>query len=204
MAPHSTSSSYTPDEERQLLRIARITLENIGLAQPPIPFDGSLLSPSLLEERACFVTLTVMDTGDLRGCTGTLVARQPLADEVVYTTRQTALSDPRFAPVEAHEVPYLHIEISVLTPMQPLYYTDAEDLLAQLHPMVDGVTLVYKRYRSTFLPQVWERIPEKERFLDLLCEKMRLPAHTWQKEHMEVYTYQSVVIEEPHWYSPHP
>jgi hypothetical protein len=189
---------YTPDEVRQLLQIARTTLVSVTQDRGIPKIDKTKLSPFLLEERACFVTLTHIPTHDLRGCTGTLVARNPLAFEVAIITEQTALSDPRFLPVQYEEIEGLHIEISVLTPMMPLVYRDAIDLLEKLRPEIDGVTLQQGRRRATFLPQVWERLTNKETFLDLLCEKMGLPANTWRKGKLEVFTYQSIIIEEPY------
>ncbi|MBI5931728.1 MAG: AmmeMemoRadiSam system protein A [Chloroflexi bacterium] len=189
---------YTPDEQRQLLTTARATLEAVtqGVALPRLHLND--FSPALQAERACFVTLTYAHSGELRGCTGTLAARSPLILEVVNTTRQTALNDPRFYPVTPDEVPHLHIEISILTPMQPLAYTSPTDLMGKLRPTIDGVILQYHDRRATFLPQVWERVADPAAFLSMLCEKMGVDPDTWQQVHLEVYTYQSVVVEEPH------
>lgn len=193
----TVADSYTLEEEDKLLEIARTTLQAVtqGQAVPKVELD--MLPPRLNEERACFVTLRYHDTGDLRGCTGTLAARHPLALEVGLTTRQTAFNDPRFTPVHSDEVPYLHLEISVLTPMQPFPYETPLDLVNRLRPGIDGVTLAYNEHRATFLPQVWERVADPAVFLDMLCHKMGLPANTWRKVKIEVYTYQCVVIEEP-------
>ncbi len=187
---------YSPEAQTYLLRLARATLVAVTHDQAVPPVDVMQLSPALQAERACFVTLRFHQTDALRGCTGTLVARNPLAQEVVITTRQTALNDPRFMAVQADEVDQLHIEISVLTPMERLFYTDPDDLLRQLRPGIDGVTLQYERHRATFLPQVWERIAKPTVFLSRLCEKMGLSALDWRQYHMHVYTYQSIVIEE--------
>ncbi|MCB9436388.1 MAG: AmmeMemoRadiSam system protein A [Anaerolineales bacterium] len=190
-------NSYAEEEQHILLTLARDTLVAVAANQPSPAVDWENLPNALHSARACFVTLRHHETDDLRGCTGTLVARNPLALEVVITTRQTALNDPRFAPVQSHEVPHLHIEISVLTPMQPLDYQSPPDLLRKLRPEVDGVTLVYGEYRATFLPQVWERISKPEVFLNMLCQKMGLRSSAWRDYPMEVYTYQSIIIEEP-------
>ncbi len=82
------------------------------------------------------------------------------------------------------------------TEPRPLAYTTPAELLERLRPGVDGVTLAYAQHRATFLPQVWERVPEPARFLELLCEKMGLPADAWRRAHCEVSTYQVEVIEE--------
>ena len=161
---------YTPEEEHILLALARDTLRAVTRGHPPPPLDLDALPPALLEPRACFVTLRRRSDGALRGCTGTLVARRPLALEVVEMTQQTALNDPRFMPVTAPEVPGLHVEISVLSPPQPLQFDDPDDLLHKLHPGIDGVTLMLDDRRATFLPQVWESYPDPRLFLSLLSE----------------------------------
>lgn len=191
-------SVYTPDEQYQLLTTARATLEAVtqGIALPSLNLHD--FSSALQAERACFVTLTYAHSGELRGCTGTLVARSPLIWEVAYTTRQTALNDPRFYPVTPDEVSHLHIEISILTPMQPLPYTTPADLMAKLRPSVDGVTLQLNDHRATFLPQVWDRVPDPATFLSMLCDKMGVAPDTWQHIPLQVSTYQSIVVEEPH------
>ncbi len=189
------TDEYTPDEQAQLLTIARKTLEAVTIGEPRPPLDLAVLSPMLCEERACFVTLTIDE--ELRGCTGTLRARYPLAEEVGITTIQTAFHDPRFPAVTAGEVPYIHIEISVLTPSTPLQFESPETLIRLLRPGIDGVTLQLGFHRSTFLPQVWERIPDPVEFLTLLSRKMGLPGDSWRHPELEVETYQCVVMEEP-------
>ncbi|MCC7449197.1 MAG: AmmeMemoRadiSam system protein A [Anaerolineae bacterium] len=186
---------YTPEEQVQLLHIARHTLEAVTAGEARPRLDLQLLPPKLREHRACFITLHI--AGELRGCTGTLTARRPLAEEVSISTVQTAFSDPRFPPVVAAEVPKIHIEISVLTPSMPLEYDGPDDLVRRLRPHVDGVTLQLGSYRSTFLPQVWEHLPDPVEFLTLLSRKMGLPGDAWRYPQMRVETYQSVSMEEP-------
>lgn len=188
---------YTPEEEHILLALARDTLRAVTRGHPPPPLDQDALPPALLEPRACFVTLRRRSDGALRGCTGTLVARRPLALEVVEMTQQTALNDPRFMPVTAPEVPGLHVEISVLSPPQPLQFDDPDDLLHKLHPGIDGVTLMLDDRRATFLPQVWESYPDPRLFLSLLSEKMGRSPDAWRDPQLQVETYQATVIEEP-------
>jgi len=186
---------YTPEEQAQLLHIARHTLEAVTSGESRPCIDLQALPPKLRENRACFITLHI--TGELRGCTGTLTARRPLAEEVSISTVQTAFSDPRFPPVAAEEVPQIQIEISVLTPSVPLDYDNPNDLVRRLRPNVDGVTLQLGSYRSTFLPQVWEHLPDPVEFLTLLSRKMGLPGDAWRHPKMRVETYQSVSMEEP-------
>jgi AmmeMemoRadiSam system protein A len=189
--------TYTLDEQNILLDLARRTLERTTRGESPPDPDLDRLPPALVEDRACFVTLRRRVDGALRGCTGTLIAHHPLAQEVVSMTIQTAFSDPRFRPVSEDEVDGLHLEISVLTPPQPLAFDGSEDLLHKLHPGTDGVTLKLDNRRATFLPQVWESYPDPRVFLSLLCEKMGRAPDAWRNPHLEVETYQAVIIEEP-------
>jgi AmmeMemoRadiSam system protein A len=190
------TDNYTPEEEALLLELARTALEALTTRRDPPALDLDALPESLRAERACFVTLRHREDGALRGCTGTLVARRSLAEEVVYMAGQTAFHDPRFPPVEAHEIAGLHIDISVLTPSQPLDFEDPDDLLARLRPGVDGVTLMLGSRRSTFLPQVWDSYPDPKIFLDLLCQKMGMPPDAWRTAPIQVETYQAIMIEE--------
>lgn len=187
---------YTPDEQAQLLALARETLIRITNDDSPPVVNLDALPPCLEEQRACFVTLRRHDDGSLRGCTGTLVARRPLAEEVVYMTEQTAFHDPRFLPVHALEVDGLHIEISVLTPPERLDFDGPDDLLARLRPGIDGVTLQLTGRRATFLPQVWASYPDPETFLELLAQKMGHAPGAWRDPDLLVHVYQAVVIEE--------
>jgi AmmeMemoRadiSam system protein A len=191
------TNHYTPEEEKILLGLARKALEAITRGQPPPAVDLDALPPALAEDRACFVTMRRRVDGALRGCTGTLVARRPLAKEVVSMTVQTAFNDPRFRPVTEDEVPGLHLEISVLTPPQPLEFDSPEDLLNKLRPGIDGVMFKLDNRRATFLPQVWESYPDPRVFLGLLAEKMGRAPDAWRDPHLEVETYQAVIIEEP-------
>lgn len=189
--------AYTPAEQQTLIRLARLTLEEITAYRPAPDVALDTLPPALREPRACFVTLRRRADDALRGCTGTLVAQRPLAQEVVLTTVQTAFSDPRFPPLLAAELPEIRVEISVLTPSQPLAFDGPEDLLARLTPGIDGVTLRVHGRRATFLPQVWDAYPDPEVFLGLLCQKMGLPPDTWRSPDARVETYHAIVIEEP-------
>ena len=183
----------TPDEQRILLRLAREAMEcglkNEGL--PPLALSS--LPASLCEEGSCFVTLTTH--GELRGCIGSLEPYQSLAEDVREHAVAAALNDPRFPPVREEELSAIQIEVSRLTRPIPLEYKDTNDLLSKLHPYVDGVVLRDAFHRATFLPQVWEKIPECAEFLDHLCYKMGVRHDLWRTKHLEVLTYQ---VEEFH------
>jgi AmmeMemoRadiSam system protein A len=180
--------TLSTEERRILLRLARqaIAAAAEGESAPRVNLEE--MPPALRAPAACFVTLQKGD--ELRGCTGTLAAQAPLAAEVVRTAAQTALYDPRFPSVTPEEVPDIEIEISILTEPQRLTFSDPRDLQHLLRPGIDGVTLRRDIHRATFLPQVWEHIPEPTRFLDMLCQKMGLPTRSWTQPGMIVETYQ--------------
>lgn len=183
----------TPEEQMTLLRLAREALER-GVRGEKLPrLDLSTLTPHLREQGASFVTLTMHS--ELRGCIGTLEAYQPLAEDVREHAVAAALNDYRFQPLTPAELNGISIEVSRLTAPLPLDYTSPEDLLAKLRPHTDGVILRDGSRRATFLPQVWEKIPEPAEFLDNLCYKMGAEEQLWRRKHLNVQIYQ---VEEFH------
>lgn len=126
---------------------------------------------------AVFVTLT--RNGELRGCIGSLEARRSLEEDVVENARMAAFGDPRFAPLTRAELNDTRVEVSVLSHAEPIRFSDEEDALKQLRPGVDGVILEYGRHRATFLPQVWQQLPEPREFMAHLKRKASLPADFW-------------------------
>lgn len=171
-----------------LLRLARQAVELAAAGKPGPDLRVEGLPPELLVPRATFVTLT--RGGDLRGCIGALQASLPLAKDVVVHARAAATEDFRFYPVRPEETAALEIEISILSEPVLLEYDDAEDLIAKLRPGMDGVILASGLHRATFLPQVWEKVPQPQQFLQLLCEKAGLPRHAWRTGRVDVLTYQ--------------
>jgi AmmeMemoRadiSam system protein A len=184
-------------EERQtLLKLARRAIEQgVADSRPHAQDEAAGLPASLLEQGACFVTLTL--GGELRGCIGSLEATQSLAADVQEHALDAAINDFRFPAVSVNEVSRLRIELSVLTRPAPLEYHGRDDLLRKLRAGVDGVVLESGRRRATFLPQVWEKVSGPVEFLGLLCEKMGLPAGAWERGGMSVSTYQVECFEEP-------
>ncbi len=178
----------SPEERAILLKLARQAIEK-GVCGEPLPALDLLSLPLRLREKgATFVTLT--NRGDLRGCIGTLEASQPLAEDVREHAIAAALHDYRFPPVAPAELPDIRIEISRLTPLKPVAYENPQDLLKIIRPRVDGVVLKDGFRRATFLPQVWEKIPDPELFLSYLCQKMGAPPDLWTRKKLEVWTYQ--------------
>jgi len=186
-------AQLTSDEKKILLRLARQALECGVRGQPLPPLDKASLTPVLKNEGASFVTLT--RGSDLRGCIGALEAYQPLAEDVREHAVAAAMEDYRFPQVQEDELAGIAIEISRLTAPVPLEYTDPDDLLSKLRPNVDGVILRDGFRRATFLPQVWEKIPDKAAFLANLCYKMGASPDSWRKKHLDVFVYQ---VEEFH------
>ncbi len=126
---------------------------------------------------ATFVTL--LQRGQLRGCIGTLQPHRAVLADVKANAVAAALRDPRFSPLVAAELHYTEIEVSLLSPMQPISFDTEAEALAQLRPGVHGVVLEFGRHRSTFLPQVWEQLPRSGEFIAQLKQKAGLPADFW-------------------------
>jgi len=188
------TENLSESEKQTLLRLAREALECGVYAKKELPaIDTGQLTPLLRADGAAFVTLTVK--GKLRGCIGALQPYQPLYEDVREHAIAAALDDHRFPPVRPGELSQIHIDISRLTMPQTLIYRDADDLLAKLHPGIDGVILRDAQRRATFLPQVWDQIPDKREFLGHLCAKMGAAPNLWQQKHLDVQTYQ---VEEFH------
>ena len=134
------------------------------------------VAPWLARPGASFVTL--MLEAKLRGCIGSLAATRRLGEDVAENAQAAALRDPRFAPLTPGEWPRCEVEVSVLSPAKPLRFADEAEVLAQIRAGEDGVILEHEGRRATFLPQVWESLPEKPRFLGELMRKAGIPADT--------------------------
>ena len=137
--------------------------------------------PSLWHEPgACFVTLRM--EGELRGCIGTFDAEQPVWSNVARSAHRAAFEDPRFPPVTREELSRLEVEVSLLGPVEPFPVASRTDLLARLSPGVDGLIVSEGRKRATFLPSVWESLPEPADFVEALFRKAGLPIDHWSRE----------------------
>ncbi|GAB6905672.1 TIGR00296 family protein [Desulfosarcina cetonica] len=194
--------SRSPLNSRQglaLVSLARQTLLR-HFEEPIDPADAASLASQLDDEAlkarsGTFVTLTLDD--QLRGCIGSLSAKQTIAAGVRDNALNAAFHDPRFAPLSKTEMNRVHIEVSVLTDPLPLEYQGGDDLLAKLRPGIDGV-IIRKGYASaTFLPQVWDQLPQADQFLSHLCLKAGLSVDEWRKGTLTVEIYQVQYFEEP-------
>ncbi|GGO76092.1 hypothetical protein GCM10011348_02480 [Marinobacterium nitratireducens] len=184
---------YTAAECRRLLEVARDAIR-YGLGNGTAPrIDLTPEPPGLCARRACFVTL--QQNGRLRGCIGSLEARQPLLQDVAENAWSAASRDPRFPPVTPDALAQLVIEVSVLTPLEPLSFTDEASLLAQIRPARDGLLLSWGRHRGTFLPAVWEQLPDTAAFWSQLKRKAGLPADFWHDD-LQCWRYEAIKISE--------
>ena len=161
------------EKGRILLAVARESLAAALELGEEAPHD----EPWLREPGATFVTLR--KRGSLRGCVGTLRAYRPLLEDVRSNARASAFSDSRFPPLEAWEYRDLLVEVSLLSPSEPCEFGCEEEALAGLRPGIDGVIFEFRGHRSTFLPQVWEQLPDPRDFLDHLRVKAGLRRGFW-------------------------
>ncbi len=175
------------EEKKQLLTIAREAVNATALNQPLPRLDPHDFSYTLTENGASFVTLTI--SGGLRGCIGTLEAYQPLYVDVQKRAVQAASQDPRFSPLTPAELAHVKIEVSRLSKPEPLEYDTPEDLLTLLKPGEDGVIISEGHRRATFLPQVWDELPDARMFLSQLCRKMGCSATFWEHKKLDVAIY---------------
>lgn len=169
----------TETERTTLREIAHHSID-FGLQHgTPSPVTVSDYSLALQKHGACFVTLSI--NKQLRGCIGTLEAYRPLVEDVAENAFAAAFRDPRFPRLTRQEYEKLHVHISVLNPPEAMRFTDEEDLLRQIRPGIDGLVLEDGYHRGTFLPQVWESLPEPKLFLRHLKQKAGLPPDHWSK-----------------------
>jgi len=175
--PASPAAGLNEEQKRTLLQIARESIR-LGLETGrPRRVEPRDYDETLRARGAAFVTLHTF--GELRGCIGHLEAIQPLVVDVADNAFAAAFRDPRFPPLAAAELDPLHIEISVLTPAQPLSFSSEAELLALIEPGRDGLILEDGYARGTFLPAVWESLPDPRDFLRHLKLKAGLSPHYW-------------------------
>ncbi len=179
--PTPLPDTLPPKQVQTLLQLARESIAH-GLAHgEPLPVQASDYEEVLQAVRASFVTLQIQ--GRLRGCIGSLEASMPLVEDVVQHAYAAAFSDPRFPPLTDQELPRLDIHISILTPSTPMTFADEADLLRQLRPGVDGLIIAQGGRRATFLPSVWDSLPEPTQFLQHLKLKAGIteePLEAWR------------------------
>ena len=174
----ATVKTLDHEDERgaTLLKVARNAIaRHLGETERALAVE-----PWMRVLGATFVTLTRQ--GTLRGCIGSLEAHRPLVEDVRANAVAAAVRDPRFAPMQAEELPHTRIEVSLLSPAEPIVFESEAHALTQLRPGIDGVILEYGYARGTFLPQVWESLPQPAEFLSHLKRKAGLPASFWHDD----------------------
>lgn len=165
-------TELAPEIGQALVAVARHGLD-LYVRDHIVYFPDLAGLPTAVSQPGCsFVTLTC--NGRLRGCIGATEPRRPLAEDVAGHAAAAA-RDPRFSPVKPAELADIRLEVTILTPAQPLIYADYMDLLQKLRPEIDGVIVIWQERRGVLLPQVWRRIPKPEQFLAILARKAGIP-----------------------------
>jgi len=182
--------TFRDDQGQALVKLARQTIAARLGKKAPLPESAAtaLEAKELKNRRGTFVTLTI--DGRLRGCIGSLNATESVVDGVRRNAVNAAFGDPRFDKLQLAEFDKTDIEVSILTEPQPLAYKDGADLIAKLRPDIDGLIIRKGAFSATFLPQVWEQLPDTKDFLSHLCRKAGLSADAWEDGQLEVLTYQ--------------
>ena len=176
---------------KPLIHLARETLKfYFQNKQPPIPEQ---IKTKFSKNQACFVTLT--KHGNLRGCIGSLQPRQPLCQDVTENTLNAAFNDYRFPQLTKQELKEIKIEISVLTIPKKLSSTSPEGLLDKINNKM-GIILKKGFNSATFLPQVWEQIPDKTTFLEQLSIKAGLDKNAWKNPNTKIEYYKVEKVKE--------
>ncbi|MGH8478680.1 MAG: AmmeMemoRadiSam system protein A [Gammaproteobacteria bacterium] len=175
---------------RRLAEIAWASIRH-GLAHHrSMDLTGRAFPPRLLAHQSAFVTLRRGDT--LRGCVGSIETYRPLVEDVAANAYAAAFEDPRFEAVRAEELPDLTVHIAVLSATTAIAFASEQDLCAKLRPGVDGIVIEHGERRATFLPAVWDTLPDPAAFLRELRHKAGIPpADGWPDLRVWRYTVES-------------
>lgn len=170
-----------------VITIAKQAIQDIFNYEETLKRDELIKTyPWLGQDGASFVTLT--QNGTLRGCIGSLLAQRPLIEDLISNARNAAFRDPRFPKFKREEFEKTSIEVSILSTPLHVEYKDLEELKTKITPKVDGVILSLNNHQATFLPQVWEELPDFELFFGHLLNKAGLPMDSFN-QHPTIYTY---------------
>jgi AmmeMemoRadiSam system protein A len=183
--------SLNKDHQQRLLDLARSSIKHGLQTGYPLKINLADFPVQLTEHRASFVTLH--KNHQLRGCIGMLEATRPLAEDIAENAFLAAFRDPRFPPLADDELDKLEIHLSILTPAEPVLFTSENDLITRLQPGIDGLIFEDGHRRGTFLPSVWEQLPEPEQFLRHLKQKAGLPPDHWS-ENIRIFRYLTEMI----------
>jgi len=183
--------SLNKEQQLRLLDLAKSSIQHGLQTGRPLKINLTDFPAELTERRATFVTLHKHH--QLRGCIGMLEAVRPLVEDIAENAFLAAFRDPRFPPLAADEFGELDIHLSILTPAEPVSFTSEQDLITQLQPGIDGLILEEGRRRGTFLPSVWEQLPEPQQFLRHLKQKAGLSPDYWS-ENIRISRYRTEMI----------
>jgi AmmeMemoRadiSam system protein A len=200
MESNGSNIRFTEKQGQLLVKLARNTISR-ELTGKSTDTESDTSAQALQNKKfqahcGTFVTLKIR--GQLRGCIGNLTSTETVLDGVKRNAINAAFHDPRFSSLSAAELDRTDIEVSILTEPQPLAYRDPKDLIQKLRVTVDGVIIRKGHASATFLPQVWEQLPQPEIFLNHLCMKAGLLSDAWKSSELEVLTYQVQCFEEKH------
>ena len=188
----SDGGSFTESQGRILVDLARKTIaEKLGVKAKDVVIPDD---PAFASRRGTFVTLKI--NHELRGCIGNLGPDEKVVDGIRQNAVNAAFNDFRFSPLTRDELSQVDIEVSILTEPSPLAHAGGQDLLSKLRPNVDGVIIRKGSAGATFLPQVWEQLPDPKEFMEHLCRKAGLPKDAWMSRDLGVSTYQVQYFEE--------
>ncbi|MDL1968138.1 MAG: AmmeMemoRadiSam system protein B [Deltaproteobacteria bacterium] len=194
----NTAHRFTDKQGQALVKLARHTLmKKLNKKIDPVEsraLEEALQKDCFQEHFGTFVTLKI--NGQLRGCIGNISADESVKEGVRHNAVSAAFRDPRFSPLKAEELEHVDIEVSILTPPEPIEYRDGYDLVSKLRVNVDGVIIRKGFANATFLPQVWKQVPKPEEFLGHLCLKAGMSADAWRNDKLEVKIYQVQYFDE--------
>lgn len=172
-----------------LVKLAREAIIKHFRGEKVFPLEG------LDERRGAFVTIHKYPSLELRGCIGFIEAIFPLWETVVKAALNAAFNDPRFPPLAEDELEVVIFEVSVLSEPELIQVSNPKEYLGKINPG-DGLILKWGIFSGVFLPQVWEMIPNKEDFLDALCEKAGLPHGSWLERGVKLYKFKVAAFRE--------
>jgi len=174
------SIKLSKDEQQTCIDVAKQSILHGLQSGSALDVVTENYASTLQQRLACFVTLHKQ--GQLRGCIGSLEAYQPLINDVAEHAFAAAFNDTRFPALQQKEFKDLDIEISVLSQPEAMQFNSEEDLLRQIRPGLDGLILEYRYHRGTFLPSVWEQLPQVQDFLQHLKVKAGLDKNWWHHD----------------------
>ncbi len=182
-------SEFNYKEKEFMLNLARKNTEEYLKSGKSVKIDEKNIPEKLKEKRGCFVTFS--KNNELRGCIGHIIPQKSLYECIIENSINAAVNDERFFPLTKKELEEAVIDISVLDIPTLFEYENYEELLKKLDERKYGIVLIRGEHQSTFLPSVWEFIPNKENFLGNLCIKGGMEAECWKDSETKVFLYKA-------------